>query len=146
MSITMTIQIEAINLQDAFNQLRGADLRLPTGVVSVGEDVATSPPINKGLLPAAQSTSTSALPAVPPDEPVAASDKPAAPPDEPVAAPDDAPTYSLPEVRAVLADLRKAKNAAAAKAILEAHGANALSELDESKYAAVIKAAQEAMK
>ncbi len=55
-------------------------------------------------------------------------------------------TYLLTEVRAALGDLRKAKGAAAAKGILQAHGVEALSELPESAYGAAIEAAKEALR
>lgn len=54
------------------------------------------------------------------------------------------PEVPITQVRAAMFELKKAKGAAVAAAILEQHGAATLSELPPEKYADVLAAAEEA--
>ena len=64
------------------------------------------------------------------------------PPAEKAASPAEEPVVSIEEVRAALAKVSKAHGAARAKALLQQHGAENLSGLDASLYAAVLAEAK----
>lgn len=115
----ITIQIEAANLNDAMYLL---GQKAAHAVAAPAQETLAVAPVKE--------TSVTPIEKAPVSQPA-----------------EEAPkTYLLTEVRAILADLRKAKGAAAAKALLEAQGVSSLSELAEDAYAAVVDAAKGAMR
>jgi hypothetical protein len=61
---------------------------------------------------------------------------------EPKAEPTAPKPVTLEQVRAVLADKSRAGHTTAVRALLEQHGANKLSEIDPTEYAALLKEAE----
>lgn len=127
----ISIQIEVANLQDALKLLTAPTIQTP-------EIMAGSKPQHSASEP------------TPPPSTVSNEPEPSAPimvgmPEEITPSATEEPAYTLPEVRSILGELRRAKGAAEAKAILQKHNASSLGELPEEAYAAVVSEAREAM-
>lgn len=113
--------------------------RIGSDFTALADELEGKPSVNDEVKPAiaAETTEESISEEAPEQEPVQDVPTTKEAPTEPTA-----PVYAMSDVRKVLADKSRKGYTDKVKAILEAHGAEKLSALPESEYAAVVKEAE----